>query len=332
MTAVRPITLFTGQWSDTPLEDVIAQAASWGYDGVEIDCGGTHLDTLRAEEDPDYLAGIRRLLDQHGLGVWAVSNHAAGHAVGLPAFDFRHERMLAARIWGDGNADGIRERAREEMIRTARVARRLGVDRVVGFSGSSIWPFVVGFPGVDDDVIDAGFEDFARSWTPVLNAFAQEGVVFAHEPHPGEIAFDYWTCHRAVDAIAGHPAFGFNWDPSHLTWQGIDTVAFLLDFAERIHHVDCKDTRVRPADGRSGILGSHLPWGSVRRAWDFVTVGRGQVRWDDALRALNEIGYDGPVSVEWEDMAMTREAGAAEAAQFLHELQRTLAGSTTTEK
>ncbi|WP_435178641.1 sugar phosphate isomerase/epimerase family protein [Actinacidiphila sp. bgisy145] len=318
--AARPVTLFTGQWYDVPLERIAADAAAWGYDGLEVDCGN-HLDLVRAEEDPGYLDSFRALLDRHGLGVWALSAHAAGNAVGTGAFDFRHADLLPGHIWGDGAAEGVRARAAEAMKRAARVARRLGVERVVGFSGSTIWPYVVGFPGVPDHVVDAGYEDFARSWHPVLDVFDDEGVVFAHEPHPGELAFDYWTAHRTLEVLGHRRAFGFNWDPSHLMWQGVDPVVFITDFADRIYHVDCKDTRLRPRDGRSGLLGSHLPWGDPRRAWNFVSVGHGDVPWEDAFRALTAAGYAGPISVEWEDMGMDRAHGAAEALAYVRSLQ-----------
>jgi sugar phosphate isomerase/epimerase len=319
----RPVTLFTGQWSDRPLEEVAALAERLGFDGLEIDCAGGHLDVARAEADDAYLSGLRCILDDHGLGVWALSNHAAGNAVGTDRFDQRHAQLLSPRIWGDGVAEGVRARAADEMRATARVAARLGVERVVGFSGSTIWPYVIGFPGVDSGTIDAGFEDFARSWIPILDTFAEYGVRFAHEPHPGEIAFDYWTARRALDAVDGHPSFGFNWDPSHLTWQGVDTVRFIADFGDRIFHVDCKDTRVRPLDGRAGILGSHLSWGDDRRAWDFVTVGRGDVPWPSAFAALDAIDYPGPISIEWEDMAIEREIGAAESLAHVRSLLAT---------
>jgi sugar phosphate isomerase/epimerase len=65
-------------------------------------------------------------------------------------------------------------------------------------------------------------------------------------------------------------------------------------------------------------LTSHLSFGEPRRGWDFRSVGRGGVRFEEIIRALNAIGYPttSPLSVEWEDMGMNREAGAAEAAQF----------------
>jgi sugar phosphate isomerase/epimerase len=204
---------------------------------------------------------------------------------------------------------------------TARVARLMGVDVVVGFTGSKIWPYVAQFPPVPAEVMDAGYQDFADRWNPILDVFAGEGVRFAHEVHPSEIAYDYWSTVRSLAAIDHRPEFGLNWDPSHMMWQGIDPVGFIVDFADRIYHVDCKDTRVRPSDGRSGVLGSHLPWGDPRRGWDFVSTGRGDVPWEDAFRALRSINYTGPISVEWEDAGMDRIYGAQQALEFIRSLQ-----------
>jgi sugar phosphate isomerase/epimerase len=311
--ARQPVTLFTGQWADLPFEEVARLASEWGYDGLEIAASGDHLDLARAEADPDYLPQRQAVLERYGLKVWAISHHLGGQAVCDDPIDFRHQAILRPEVWGDGDPEGVRQRAAEDMKRAARVARRLGADTVVGFTGSKIWKYVAMFPPVSQAVIDEGYEDFARRWNPILDVFDAEGVRFAHEVHPSEIAYDYWTSDRTLEAIGRRPAFGFNWDPSHMIWQGVDPVGFITDFADRIYHVDCKDTRVRPPYGRAGILGSHLPWGDPRRRWDFVSVGHGDMPWEDAFRALAAIGYDGPVSVEWEDAGMDRLHGAAEA-------------------
>jgi sugar phosphate isomerase/epimerase len=184
---------------------------------------------------------------------------------------------------------------------------------VTGFTGSRIWPYVAMFPPVPESVIDAGYQDFADRWNPIIDVFDDEGVRYALEVHPSEIAYDYWTTRRTLEAIGHRPGFGLNWDPSHMMWQGIDPVGFLLDFADRIYHVHAKDTKVSTSDGRGGRLGSHLPWGHPRRGWDFVSVGHGDVPFERAFRALRSIGYDGPVSVEWEDAGMDRLHGAPDA-------------------
>ncbi len=312
----RNYTLFTGQWADLPFEKVAELAGQWGYDGLEIAVSGDHLDAWRWDDDA-YIQERLDILERNGLKVWAISNHLKGQAVCDDPIDFRHQAIVGPRVWGDGSPEGVRSRAAEEMKLTARLAQRLGVKTVVGFTGSSIWQYVAMFPPVSAEVLDAGYRDFADRWNPILDVFDECGVRFAHEVHPSEIAYDYWTTQRALEAIGHREAFGLNWDPSHFLWQQIDPVAFISDFADRIYHVDCKDTKMRMGGGRNGILSSHLPWGDQRRGWDFVSTGRGDVPWEASFRALTAIGYDGPISVEWEDAGMDRLQGAPEALAFL---------------
>ncbi|MHC6175975.1 sugar phosphate isomerase/epimerase family protein [Glutamicibacter sp. X7] len=320
MKSTHPVTLFTGQWADMPFEELARRAAEWGYDGLEIAASGDHLDLKRADEDPNYLRSRREILDRYGLQVWAISHHLGGQAVCDDPIDFRHQAILRDYVWGNGDPEGVRQRAAEDMKRAARVARQLGADVVVGFTGSKIWQYVAMFPPVPGEVIDAGYEDFARRWNPIMDEFDAHGVKFALEVHPSEIAYDYWTTKRTLEAIGHREAFGMNWDPSHMFWQGIDPVGFITDFADRIYHVDCKDTKLRVPNGRNGILGSHLPWGDPRRRWDFVSTGHGDIDWEDAFRALRHIGYRGPISIEWEDAGMDRLQGAAEAIERIRPL------------
>ena len=314
----HPHTLFTGQWADLTLDEVAELAAGWGYDGLEIAVSGEHLDASRWD-DEEYVAERLGALEKHGLKVWTRSNHLKGQAICDDPIDFRHQAIVGSAVWGDGDPEGVRERAAEDMKNTARLAQKLGVETVVGFTGSSIWKYVAMFPPVGQDVIDAGYQDFADRWNPILDVFEECGVRFAHEVHPSEIAYDYWTTQRTLEAIGHRESFGLNWDPSHFMWQEIDPVSFITDFADRIYHVDCKDIRVR-ITGRNTRLSSHLPWGDPRRGWDFVSFGRGDVPWDAAFRALRSIGYEGPISIEWEDAGMDRLHGAEEAIELLRRL------------
>ena len=316
----RPFTLFTGQWADLPLEEVARLASEWGYDGLELACWGDHFEVDKAMADDGYVQGRKDLLAKYDLQVFAISNHLVGQAVCDNPIDERHQGILPARILGDGEAEGVRQRAAEEMKDTARAAAALGVDVVVGFTGSPIWHTVAMFPPVPQDMIDRGYAEFAERWNPILDVYDEVGVRFAHEVHPSEIAYDYYTTKATLEAIGHREAFGLNWDPSHMVWQGIDPANFILDFADRIYHVDCKDAKVNRPDGRRGRMGSHLPWSDLRRGWDFVSVGRGDVNWEECIRALNEIGYDGPISVEWEDAGMHRLQGAPEALELLKTL------------
>jgi sugar phosphate isomerase/epimerase len=316
----RPITLFTGQWADLPFEEMCRLASGWGYDGLEIACWGDHLDVERAATDDSYVAERRALLDKYGLSVFAISNHLNGQAVCDDPIDERHRGMVHPRVWGDGDPEGVRQRAAEEMKLTARAAAKLGVDVVVGFTGSKIWKTVAMFPPVPESMIEDGYADFAARWNPILDVFDEVGVKFAHEVHPSEIAYDYWTTVRTLEAIGHREAFGLNWDPSHFVWQDLDPVGFMWDFRDRIYHVDCKDAKKQVGNGRNGRLGSHLPWADPHRGWDFVSTGHGDVPWEACFRMLNTIGYDGPISVEWEDAGMDRLVGAPEALEFVRRL------------
>jgi sugar phosphate isomerase/epimerase len=315
----RPVTLFTGQWADLPLETLAEKAASWGYDGLELACWGDHFEVRRAAEDPDYCRMKRELLSSHGLDVFAISNHLVGQAV-CDRIDVRHRSIVPEHVWGDGEPEGVRDRAAEEMKVTARAAANLGVPVVNGFTGSSIWPLLYSFPPVPDEMVDEGFRDFAARWNPILDVFDEAGVRFALEVHPTEIAFDIVTAARALEAVGGREAFGFNYDPSHLAYQGVDCVDFIHRFGDRIYHAHMKD--VWWADGAmpSGVFGGHLPFGHRDRFWDFRSLGRGKVPFEEVIRALNRSGYRGPLSVEWEDSGMDREHGAAEACSFVRGL------------
>jgi sugar phosphate isomerase/epimerase len=316
----RPRTLFTGQWADLPLEKMAEIAAGMGYDGLELACWGDHFEVDKAE-GPDgeaYCRSRHEILGRYGLKVWAISNHLVGQAVCDP-IDARHKAILPARVWGDGDPEGVRRRAAEEMKATARAAARLGVKVVNGFTGSSIWHRLYFFPPTSQAEIDAGFKDFAERWGPILDEFDRVGVRFALEVHPTEIAYDIHTARRAIEAVGGRKTFGFNFDPSHLIWQGIDPVKFINAFPDRIYHCHIKDA-IRMLDGESSILASHLAFGDHRRGWDFRSPGRGEVNFEEIIRALNRIGYAGPLSVEWEDSGMDRLHGAREACDLLKRL------------
>ena len=315
----RPVTLFTGQWADLPLEVLAGKAAEWGYDGLELACWGDHFDVRAALADASYCRERRDLLARHGLGVWAISNHLVGQAV-CDRIDDRHRAILPDRVWGDGDPDGVRRRAAREMADTARAAARLGVGVVNGFTGSPIWHLLYSFPPVPPEWIDDGYREFAEAWTPILDAFAERGVRFALEVHPTEIAFDIVTAERAVAALEGHAAFGFNYDPSHLAYQGVDYVEFIRRFGDRIAHMHVKDAWWSPRPARAGVFGGHTEFGDARRFWDFRSPGRGRVDFEEVVRALNRAGYAGPLSVEWEDSGMDREHGAAEACGFVRGL------------
>ena len=322
---LRPVTLFTGQWADLPLEELAPLAREMGYDGLELACWGDHFEVDRAINENGYVEKQRDLLGKHGLQCHAIGNHLVGQAVCDP-IDERHEATLPPHVWGDGDPEGVRQRAAEEMKDTARAAAKFGIKTVTGFTGSSVWHKLYFFPPTSQEEIDRGFQDFAERWSPILDVFDEEGVKFAFEVHPTEISYDIYSTERALEAIGHREAFGVNFDPSHLYWQFVDPVKFIDRFADRIYHVHMKDA-VWTLDGESGILSSHLSFGDHRRGWDFRSVGRGDVGFQAIIRALNRIGYGGPLSVEWEDAGMDRVHGGKESASFVREVDFEPSGS-----
>ena len=313
----RPVTLFTGQFADLPLAELATKASEWGYDGLELACWGDHFDPSRGATDPAYCEAQKSILEENNLNVYAISHHLAGQLVCDLNNDARSDGFAPADCAGD--PEKKRKWAVETMKETAVAAKNMGLTVVNGFTGSSIWHLFYSFPPVSEKQIAEGFKYFADMWHPILDVFDENGVKFALEVHPTEIAFDIVTAARALDAIDHRESFGFNFDPSHLEWQGVDPVKFLRTFPDRIYHVHMKDAVVT-LDGTSGILGSHLNFGQPGRGWDFRSLGRGQVDFEEIIRALNVLKYDGPLSVEWEDAAMDREAGAREAAAFVKQI------------
>ena len=314
---MRKATIFTGQWADLPLETMAQKMQQFGYDGLELACWGDHFDVFKGAADPAYCQAKKDLLAKYGLGCWAISNHLAGQLICDPNSDSRSDGFAPAEC--AGNPEAKREWAIESMKNAARAAKNMGIEVVNGFTGSPIWHMLYSFPPVSKQTIADGFKYFADLFNPILDVFAECGVKFALEVHPTEIAFDIVTAKRALAALGNRPEFGFNFDPSHLHWQMVDPVKFIQAFPDRIYHVHIKDAALT-LDGTSGILSSHLDFDQTGRGWNFRSPGHGGVDFESIIRELNIIGYQGPLSVEWEDCGMNREYGAADAAKFVRKI------------
>lgn len=316
----RKVTIFTGQWADLPLKQLVGMAKGFGYDGLELACWGDHLDLDQAVRSKAYCEDQLAVLAGQGLGCWAISNHLSGQLV-CDNIDDRHYIFAPKNLQGDPK--GARKWAIEMQKKAARAAANLGVKVVNGFTGSPIWHLIYSFPPCQPGQIAEGYKQFARTWKPILDVYADQGVKFALEVHPTEIAFDIVSAERALDALGGHPAFGFNYDPSHLGYQGVDYVKFIRRFADRIFHVHMKDAWWGHGDGTVGVFGGHTEFADPRRFWDFRSLGHGDIRFEDIIVALNDVKYSGPLSVEWEDSRMDRCHGAREACAFVRKVDFT---------
>jgi sugar phosphate isomerase/epimerase len=330
----RPVTLFTGQWADLSLAKLLPLVKKMDYDGVELACWGDHFEVDRALAEKDYCQKKWALLAKHGLSCYAISSHLVGQAV-CDLIDERHQAILPADVWGDGQPEGVRQRAAEKMKLTAKAARKFFDAQpaklktknsqfktavVNGFTGSSIWHSIYAFPPTSQEFWNKGYADFAKRWLPILDAFEKENVNFALEVHPTEIAFDIATAKRALAAVKNHPRFGFNYDPSHLGYQGVDYVKFIREFRDRIFHVHMKDVWWGHGNGTVGVFGGHTDFTDARRFWDFRSLGHGDINFEEIIVALNDAGYRGPLSVEWEDGRMDRIHGATESCAFVRKL------------
>lgn len=314
----RPVLLFSGQWTHLPLDELAQKLNDWGYQGLELCCWGDHFEVQRALSEDEYCQQKLDLLARHDLQVLVLSNHRVGQAV-CDRIEPRHRRILPDYVWGDGDPIGVQERAAAEMLATVQAAQKLGVSVISGFTGSSLWPGVMGYPASNPEEVQAGMQDFAERWAPILDACRDAGIRFALEVHPGQIAFDLYSAEMTLEAIEGREEFGFTFDPSHLHWQGVDPVEFLRRFPDRIFHVHIKDVAMT-LNGRTGVLNAYQPYGDVRRGWEFRSPGHGGIDWESIFRALNAIHYDGPLTVEWSDAGMDRDFGAEEACKFVKRL------------
>ena len=323
----RPVTLFSGQWADLPFETICQKAKQFGYDGIELPCWGDHFEVDKALQDSSYVKNRWDTLSKYGLKTYAISNHLVGQAV-CDNIDERHQAILPPDVWGNGDQEGVRLRAAQKMIDTAVAARKFfdaapeplpakWTPSVNGFTGSSIWHSIYAFPPTSQAYWQKGFDDFARRFTPIMDAFDKVNINFGLEVHPTEIAFDIASTQRALEAIKHHKRFGFNYDPSHLGYQGVDYVKFIYAFGNRIHHVHMKDAWWGKGTGEVGVFGGHTTFADPRRFWDFRSPGHGDVDFERVIVALNDVNYDGPLSVEWEDSRMDREHGAAESAAMV---------------
>ena len=311
----RPITLFTIQYGDMPLEEICKAAKEMGFEGLEL--SAAHVDMKRAATDPAYVAEVKATLAKYGLGCWCMSNHLAGQCVldaEPDAYDSRLDGFVPAEL--AGNPKAIQEWAIQEMKYTAQAAKAMGVGVVTFFMGSPIWKMWYSFPQTSEEMVEAAYQRTKELWSPIFDEFDACGVKLALEVHPTEIAFDYWTTKKLLDTFEWRPTLGINFDPSHLLWQGMDPAVFCRDFIDRVYHVHAKDVKLN-FDGRNGVLGSHITFGNTRRGWNFVSLGHGDVDFDAICRELNQGGYNGPISIEWEDSGMDRIYGATEACEYI---------------
>ncbi len=313
---MRPITLFTGQWADLEFDEMCKVASEFGYEGLELATWGNHVDPKKAAEDDGYVKEIKDTLEKYNLKSWAISAHLSGQLVG-DVYDKRHNGFAPPDV--ADNPKAMRQWAIQEVKYTIAAAKNLGINTITGFTGSPIWNYWYSFPQTTEEMVKEGYNTIVERWSPLFDEMDKNGIQFALEVHPTEIAYDFYTFVMLLEAFDNRKTLGMNFDPSHLLWQGLKPHLVIRELPDRMYHVHIKDASVT-LDGLNGILGSHLEFGKTRRGWNFRSPGRGEVDFSSIIRDLNEINYDGPLSVEWEDSGMDRLRGAKEACEFVRHI------------
>ncbi|MCS7015693.1 MAG: sugar phosphate isomerase/epimerase [Gemmatales bacterium] len=311
------IALYSGNWCDLSLQELAQKASEWGYQALELECSDNHLVPRRAIEEEGYISELSQLLESFELQLAAVSCEAAGMLLTEGPTGAEQARA-AHHLLGDGTVEDIRQRATTELLSAAQAAQRLGVSVLVTASGCpmavSCFFSVENFLPHYRDILKA----WVQLWGPVLDEVAHLGVRLALLVQPGQMVWEAFSADLLLEALGWRSEVGLAVDIGALYWQGADPAHLLRRFADRVFHVRITDVAVH-LTGHNSVL-SPLPPSDPRRGWEWRSPGRGQVDFEAVLRALHDIGYDGPLSVAWRDELVEREFGAADASQFLRRL------------
>jgi sugar phosphate isomerase/epimerase len=270
---------------DLSLEEVLAFAAEEGFACVELMCwpvgkaerryaGVTHLDVAQFGEE--LASHVRDLVRIHGVQI-----------SGLGYYPNPLDPDLEQR-----------QRVVEHLRKVIRAAPQVGVQVVNTFIGRD-----------PHKTVAENLQLVREVWPPIVAEAQTAGVRLGIEHCPMLFSDDQWpggwniastpTIWRELftffDSLAPG-VVGLNFDPSHLVWQGIDTVRAIREFGPRIVHVHAKDERIdRDRLYEVGIYGYkwHIP----------KLPGLGDVAWGPFFAALTDVGYRGPVCIEVEDRA-----------------------------
>jgi len=319
MKTIKGPAVFLAQFAgdDAPfnsLSGMAGWAAEKGFKGVEIPSWDHRLiDLSKAAESQTYADEILGVLAEHDLQLTDLASHLQGQLVALhPAFDLPADSFAPASLRNDPQAR--QQWATEQLYLAARASRRLGLEKHVTFSGTLLWPFLYPYPQWPEGLIDEGFSELARRWTPILNAFDEQGIDLCYEVHPTEDLHDGLTFERFLEKTHNHPRCNIMYDPSHLVLQGIDYLTYIDHYHPRIKAFHVKDAEFRP-NGKTGAYGGYQPWTS--RAGRFRSPGDGQTDFSGIFSKLTGYGFDGWAVLEWECCFKNPEDGAREGAQFI---------------
>ncbi len=296
------------------LDSICNWAASVGYKGVQIPSwDGRLFDLKKAADSKDYCDEVKGIAADNGVQITELSGHLQGQLVAVhPAYDEPFDGFAAPEV--RGNPAARQEWAVDQMISIAKASQNLGLNAAAAFSGALAWPFMYPWPQRPAGLVETAFEELAKRWTPILNAFDEAGVDVCYEIHPGEDLHDGVTFEMFLERVNNHPRCNMLYDPSHYVLQALDYIDNIDIYHERIKMFHVKDAELNPT-GRQGVYGGFQSW--VDRAGRFRSLGDGQVDFGAVFSKLSSYDFDGWAVVEWECCLKHPEDGAREGAAFV---------------
>jgi len=289
-------------------------AANYGYKGVQIPTWvGSLIDLEKAATSKTYADELAGTAAKHGLEITELSTHLQGQLVAAhPVYDTMLDGFAPAKV--HGNPKARQEWAVQQLHWAAKASKNLGLTEHATFSGALAWPFLYPFPQRPAGLVEEAFDELARRWTPILNAFDEAGVDVCYEIHPGEDLHDGVTYEMFLERVNNHPRANLLYDPSHFVLQQLDYLDYIDIYHERIKMFHVKDAEFNPT-GRQGVYGGFQSW--INRAGRFRSLGDGQVDFASIFSKMAQYDFGGWAVLEWECAIKHPEDGAREGAEFI---------------
>ena len=296
------------------LDAICGWAAELGYKGVQIPTWvSSFIDVEKAANSKAYADEIRGTVEKHGLKITELSTHLQGQLVAVhPAYDTLFDGFAPASV--HNNPKARQEWAVQTLLHAAKASQNLGLTEHATFSGALAWPYLYPFPQRPAGLVEEAFDELARRWTPILNAFDEVGVDVCYEIHPSEDLHDGVTYEMFLERVDNHPRANLLYDPSHFVLQQLNYLDYIDIYHERIKMFHVKDAEFNPT-GRQGVYGGFQSW--VNRAGRFRSLGDGQVDFGAVFSKLSQYDFAGWAVLEWECAIKSPEQGAAEGAPFI---------------
>lgn len=296
------------------LDEIGGWVAKLGFKAVQIPSWDERLFDLKtAAESQDYCDEVKGTLANHGIEVSELSTHLQGQLVAVhPAYDEMFDGFAAPEV--RGNPGKRQQWAVDQMLLAARASHRLGLTDHASFSGALAWPYFYPWPQRPAGLVETAFDELAKRWLPILDAFDEVGVNLGFEIHPGEDLHDGISFEMFLERVNNHPRCNILFDPSHLLLQQLDYLAFLDEYKDRIKLVHIKDAEFNPT-AKQGVYGGYQSW--IDRAGRFRSLGDGQIDFVDIFSRLAANDFEGWAVLEWECCLKHPEDGAREGAEFI---------------